>query len=121
MIEITVIVDPRLHAHAKGNSHWAKSAPTKALRQLAYLLASNQPKIKGHAVLDVLFCVPDRRRRDVLNMAQSIKPAIDGVVECGGIEGDHWEVLSVGELKVSVVKGQEQVEAILTFYPEPPF
>ena len=111
MITIRCTIDPKLHAHASG--HWrTKTAATKAAREIGKLLAMGQPKITGPAILDIKFTVPNRRRRDICNMVQSMKPYIDGVVDAGGIEGDHWEVLSVGS--ITVVLG-DRLEAELIF------
>lgn len=113
MITITAPIDKRLHAHAKGS--WrAKAQATKQARQLAKLLAldASNRKIAGKAIVDYLFFVPDKRRRDAANMVQAVKPIIDGVVDSGLISGDHWEVLAIG--KVDVVLGQK-LEVQLTF------
>ena len=112
MITLTVPVSAKLHAHNSG--HWrAKAAATKQARELARMLVHGQTPIEGVAVLDILFHVPDRRRRDLLNMCQSLKPVIDGVVDAGIISGDHWEVLRIGSIEV--VKQGSIVEAVLTF------
>lgn len=115
MIRITCPIDPRLHAHNSGN--WrAKADATKEARDAAYILTRSalmvSPKIMGTAILDIKFTVPNRRRRDMLNMCQSLKPVIDGAVDAGGIEGDHWEVLRIGE--ITVVLG-DRLEAELIF------
>jgi len=93
MIRITCPIDQRLHAHAKG--HWrSKTDATKDARQFASLLTRSKlmtaPKIVGPAQLEITFTVPNRRRRDLLNMAHSLKPYVDGVVDAGGIEDDSW-------------------------------
>jgi hypothetical protein len=111
MQTITAPIDQRLHAHNSGN--WRQKAnATKDARQLGKLLAMAHKPIKGKAIVDYLFFVPDRRRRDAANLVQSCKPIIDGVVDSGMISGDHWEVLSIG--KVEVVLGAK-LEVQLTF------
>ena len=102
---ITMPIDPRLHAHAKG--HWkTKAKPTSQARQEACLLArmTSAKPLSGYVVVDYRFSVPDRRRRDCANMVQSCKPIVDGVVDSGLIQGDHWEVLGIGEVSVVVDK-----------------
>jgi len=59
-----------------------------------------------------MFFVPDRRRRDEANLIQSCKPAIDGVVDAGVIEGDHWEKLTTGSVRVSIDKNDPRVVLI---------
>lgn len=113
MIVITCPIDKRLHAHAKG--HWReKATATKDARQLARLLALSRSNraIGGKAIVDYLFFVPDKRLRDAANLVQSCKPLVDGVVDAGLIQGDHWEVLAIG--KVDVVLGAK-LEVQLTF------
>ena len=104
---ITMPIDPRLHAHNSG--HWkTKAEPTKRARQESCFLArmSNAAPLTGKVLVDYRFSVPDRRRRDMANMVQSCKPIIDGVVDSGLIQGDHWEVLGIGEVSVVVMKAK---------------
>lgn len=113
MITIVAPIDKRLHAHTSGN-RWDKAKATKQFRALGKLLAmqvGNKP-IKGRAVVDYLFFVPDHRQRDAANMVQSCKPIIDGVVDAKMIAGDHWEALAIG--RVDVVMGSK-LEVQLTF------
>jgi hypothetical protein len=113
MISLTLPLDNRLHAHAKGN--WrAKAAATKTARQTAAMVAraSGCKPITGPCVVDYLFEVPDRRRRDLANLVQACKPYIDGVVDVGAIPGDHWEVLRIGNVWVKV---GDKLAVTLTF------
>jgi crossover junction endodeoxyribonuclease RusA len=111
-------VNAKLHAHNKG--HWRiKAGPTKALLNLAAGLTAVQmmkQRIRrgdwSSAVVDYSFSVPDRRRRDVVNMMQSQKAAIDGVVSAGLIPDDDWQHLTVGTIIVRVTK---PAGVILTF------
>jgi crossover junction endodeoxyribonuclease RusA len=111
-------VNAKLHAHNKGG--WrTKVGPTKALRNLAAGLTAVQmmeQRIKRGdwttAVVDYSFYVPDRRRRDVVNMMQSQKAAIDGVVSAGLIPDDDWQHLTVGTIIVRVL---QPAGVILTF------
>lgn len=115
-------VNAKLHAHNKGG--WrSKAGPTKALRNLAAGLTAVQmmeQRIKrgewASAVVDYSFCVPDRRRRDIVNMMQSQKPAIDGVVSAGLIPDDDWQHLVIGKVTVWVDKPEAGV--VLTFTRE---
>ena len=103
-------INAKLHAHNKG--HWrTKAGPTTALRFLAAGLTAvqmmEQRIRRGQwttAVVDYAFIVPDRRRRDVVNMMQSQKAAIDGVVSAGLIPDDDWQHLTVGTIIVMVSK-----------------
>lgn len=89
----------RLNAHAKGNSHWAKSKATKELRSLAQAVTILELKgVTGlpwqKASLMYAFFWPDNRQRDETNYMQMLKAAVDGAVDAGLIVGDHWQVLS---------------------------
>lgn len=100
---ITTTIDPRLHAHAKGR--WqSKAGPTKQARLLAAVLAAQTraKPLQGRVAVDYRFVVPDRRRRDIANMVPACKPLIDGVVDSGLIPGDHWEVMTIGEVSVAI-------------------
>jgi hypothetical protein len=112
---ITITLPPAaasLHAHAKG--HWrVKANATKQLRTLAAFLAkASRKKLTGRVQVHYRFFVPDRRRRDEANLIQSCKPAIDGVVDAGAIEGDHWEKLTTGSVGVVVDKTSPRVELV---------
>lgn len=113
-ISVRVAMRPELHSHNTG--HWRKkAAPIAQARFEAKMLAmakGNKP-IKGRVTVDYRFTVPNRIRRDVANMIQSCKAFIDGVVDAKMIEGDHWEVLSIGNVTVTLGSSYE-VE--LVFY-----
>lgn len=72
------------------HGHWRrKAAATKAYRLDAWALAkaAGVPRTPG-AVLTFTYCPPDRRRRDVANMAIPMKAAIDGIADAMGCD-DH--------------------------------
>jgi len=50
------------------------------------------------ASIEYLFFVPDLRQRDEANMIQSMKPAVDGVVDAGIIAGDDWQRLRIASV-----------------------
>ena len=114
---------PSGHAHNKG--HWrAKARPIKAMRELAYILAKQAIAEHGKPNADVVdvsyfFRVPDRGRRDAANMIQECKPYIDGIVDSGLISGDHWEVLRIIEVGVSIDKENPGVTLCFDFYQDP--
>lgn len=115
MIEIVMVLDPKLTAQNRGN--WTTYAKNiKDCKETAHLLAMQSPnrKIKGKAIVDYMFFVPDRLRRDEANMIHSCKAMIDGVVQAKMIEGDHWEVLGTGSVQ-TVLGGDKAVTVKLTF------
>lgn len=113
MVTVTCPIDKRLHAHTNG--HWRdKAEATKEMRFLGKLLAmaKGNTAIKGKAVVDYQFFVPNNLHRDAANLIQSCKPFIDGVVDAKMIQGDNWQVLRIG--RVDVVLGA-RLEVVLTF------
>ena len=96
------------HSHNKG--HWrAKAGPIKAMREHACLLGrqavAGYGKIVGAFEMSYAIYVPDMRRRDTVNMLQQCKPYLDGIVDSGLIEGDHWAVCQLNEVNVFHDKG----------------
>jgi crossover junction endodeoxyribonuclease RusA len=45
----------------------------------------------------LVFAAPDNRRRDASNLADSVKPALDGIVDSGIVRDDTAEFVSVRE------------------------
>jgi hypothetical protein len=101
----------KLHAHSKG-SHWGKSAATKDAREFAFAICKcgGLKPIVGPVLITYTFFVPDKRRRDAANMIQSCKPYIDGIVDSGLIEGDHWQVMKIYGVDVQIDKDNPRVE-----------
>ena len=64
------------------------------------LLARGGKRIPGPHVINYTFFVEDMRQRDRANMIQQCKALIDGVVDSGVIEGDHWEISWIGAVEV---------------------
>ncbi len=91
---------------AQNRGSWRnKSKPTSDLRLIAKmicldLLARGGKPIPGPHVIHYTFFVEDMRQRDRANMIQQCKPLIDGVVDSGVIDGDHWEISWIGAVEV---------------------
>ena len=106
----------QLHAHAKGNAHFVKSAATKQSRTLAKFIcmdALNRKEvhpIAGPVLVSYEFFVPNNLRRDTCNMLQAMKPTIDGIVESGLIAGDSWQQMRLYNVSVSIDKHNPRVE-----------
>lgn len=74
-----------LRKQAKASAHWA----CKLWRL---------DRIPGPHDLSIVFCPPDRRRRDLDNMLAAIKPHLDGVAEYLGTDDSDWRLtISKGE------------------------
>jgi Holliday junction resolvase RusA-like endonuclease len=109
----------KLHAHNKG--HWrSKVAAIKAIRRSVAIVIQQaegfKPKPWPFARLTITFMVPDRRRRDTLNMMQSLKPVIDGVVDAGLIADDNWQTLCIQKPSVSLAEKPDQAFVELCFF-----
>lgn len=112
MIEIELPFPSGVHSHNKG--HWsAKTGPVKAMREHACVLGrqavAEHGRLLGPVRMSYQIFVPDNRRRDVVNMLQQCKPFLDGIVDSGLIEGDHWQICSVGSVVVYRSKGKSMV------------
>ncbi len=100
-------------AHNEG--HWrTKSTPVSDLRLIAKMItldqiARGQSPVKGPHAINYRFYVEDNKRRDRANMIQICKALIDGVVDAGAIEGDHWQISWIGTVEVEIRKGNPGV------------
>ena len=105
-----------LNAHAKGNSHFAKSAATKKHRMWAKFICNDAlarklaHPIAGPVLVSYDFYVQDNRPRDTCNMLQATKPTIDGIVDSGLIEGDSWQQMKLYNVSVEIDKNNPRVE-----------
>ncbi len=108
-------INPKLHAHT-GGVMWDKIKATKAARMQAKLICRDMINrkqvhpIAGRVLVSYTFFVPNYYRRDEANMIQSCKPAIDGIVASGLIEGDHWQAMTIYGVFTEVDKENPRVE-----------
>lgn len=86
--------DSRLSQNAR--VHWGqKSAATKAARHEAGWAVRRCFKGKpgwDRAKVDLTFCPPDERRRDLQNCIGSAKALIDGVADALGIDDAKFDI-----------------------------
>jgi len=86
-----VIPVSELH-NSNHREHWAVVArKAAAMRSSARYTCARLPRLTAPVTLVVTFAWPDRRRRDLDNVA--IKAAIDGAVDAGVIPDDGSTVL----------------------------
>lgn len=85
MTTLTMTVGRANLLTANGREHRMRVASaTKTLRQTASLVAqAARATAFGRAHVTVWVSWPDRRRRDVLNLAPTIKACIDGMTDAG--------------------------------------
>lgn len=87
------LVTPLSELHSSNHrEHWAVVARKAAtMRASARIACASLPKLTAPVTLTVTFAWPDKRRRDLDNVA--IKAAIDGAVDAGIIPDDRSTVL----------------------------
>lgn len=103
MEPIVITVDfppPQLHAHNKG--HWRSKAKhvrafRDAAREIAEPLRPEEPLSRALLSYDIFY--PAKRRYDLTNTVQSLKPAIDGLVDAGIMDDDNWMVMQIGHIR----------------------
>jgi crossover junction endodeoxyribonuclease RusA len=71
------------------SNYWARASAVKEYRTAAWALAK-QAKIPpcDRIRLTLLYTPRDRRRRDTINLAASMKPLEDGLVDAGVVPDD---------------------------------
>lgn len=81
---------PRPPVTANQRSHWAvKANAVRGVREVVAHLASGLPTVLVPVTVGIDWHVPDRRHRDVDNIAPTLKPAIDGLRDAGVLPEDH--------------------------------
>lgn len=75
--------------------HWRpKAEKTKRVRlEALFAIRSARPRPKPVEAADVVlhWRVPDWRRRDLDNLAATLKPTIDALVDAGVLPDDDWQ------------------------------
>lgn len=85
---------PELMQNRREGRHWSYAHEAKvAQRQEAYLLAQQSITQSGFEArpdarhrVEMVFCPPDNRRRDVSNLHAAMKAALDGIAEAMEID-----------------------------------
>lgn len=84
--------------------HWAmKARLVRGARKASWasVLAippGKRPRLNGSAHLQMVFCPPDKRRRDRDNLIASMKAATDGISDALGIDDSRFTTTySIGE------------------------
>lgn len=74
-----------------------KAAARKKQRADAYLIASSiQNKPDGETLtLSVVFCPPDRRRRDLDNCLSAIKGSVDGIADALNFDDTNFRPITI--------------------------
>lgn len=89
---------PELMQNRREGRHWSYAHEAKvAQRQEAYLLARQSITQSGFEArpdaryrVEMVFCPPDNRRRDVSNLHAAMKAALDGIAEAMGVDDSRF-------------------------------
>lgn len=103
-----------LTPHAEG--HWrSKANPTKWLRaETASVCRSVWPwPAMDKASITYRFHFPRNGTYDEINMAQRMKPVIDGLQDAGVIVDDNWGVLSTNAVESCKDAANPRIEIVL--------
>jgi crossover junction endodeoxyribonuclease RusA len=95
---------------------WRASAGTIAsIRRTANLLtrAAGVPTL-DHVTVQLIWTVPDRRRRDEENPVSTLKPWCDGMVDAGVVPDDTPDLMTKPMPIIEYVKGQTGVRFVIT-------
>lgn len=105
---------PLLNANRRQH-HMAKARLTRAIRDVAHMLARSDrvPALeRAHIVCE--YRPPDRRRRDVHNLFPSAKAAVDGLVDAGVLPDDSDEYLTGPDMRLGEVVKDGQLVLHIT-------
>lgn len=98
--------DSRLMPNRKHGKHWsATHAAKNYAKEYAYFDAKQaigdwKAPDDGKVAISVVFCPPDRRRRDLDNLFASMKPQFDSIAKALGIDDSRFcpVLLDVGPI-----------------------
>lgn len=82
------VLSPNARVHWARKSKAAKAARTAAMWAVRAVMTES-PRWAGVSV-SMLFCPPDKRRRDRDNLIASMKSAMDGVADAIGIDDSQF-------------------------------
>jgi|GEM_PF-2965277 len=110
----TLIINANQREH-----HMAKANRIKNLRQMAALVAKNEQARVGSDCASLLIEIgwPDKRRRDVENLAPTIKALTDGCIDAGLLpdDDDKHIVERTWRARVGTKPGITVID--MTFFP----
>lgn len=109
------ILSPNKHVGSRGG-RFAFAAATKKYRCVAKEAAEAQQAAFGwqRATVQLTFWHRQRRRRDDVNFAASMKAAYDGIVEAGLVVDDDSEHLTTRTTLFGIDKDHPRVEMVFT-------
>ena len=98
MILLTLPWPPRTLS-PNSRPHWSRLAKAKRLYRYACFIATKEamaprfdPVPDGPLLVELQFCPPDHRSRDIDNMLASCKAALDGVASALKVNDKHFRL-----------------------------
>lgn len=87
----TDFIRPPLSSNDQKRAHYHKVAKCKKLvgEQVKEAAIAQAIHIEGQCTVEVVWFVPDKRKRDTDGLGPFLKAACDGLVQAGAIEDDH--------------------------------
>ena len=102
---------PPLTLNKSKSMHWAPKAKViKELRELAFWQARSHkiPPLDRVRVM-IEWRVPDKRKRDVDNPVETVKPLADGLVDAGVVPDDSWQYMEGKGVEIVYDKGVREL------------
>lgn len=96
------------HARSRSRRSWRTAA-----MWAARVVHGARPPVAA-CDLDVEHVLPDRRRRDLDNLAAATKPLLDGLVDAGLLAGDDTTVVRSIAHRATVVRGVRETRITVT-------
>ena len=92
--------DSSLNPNRKNGRHWGATNSAKDKRKVdaRYLTLVEMNKTgyvppHGKLPIEMTFCPPDKRRRDMDNLLASMKSDLDGISQALGLDDQHFDPL----------------------------
>lgn len=106
-----------LSPNARG--HWAQLARAKAAAKVegkVLALAAQVPILRGMGTLaiEIEFCAPNAKRRDVDNLLASCKAQLDGIAEALGVDDSCFDPITLR--RGEIVRGGQVIVRIRRGY-----
>jgi crossover junction endodeoxyribonuclease RusA len=99
--------DAKLNPNQSKGAHWSVAvAARKKARTDAYwitreVLVQEAAKkgapmaVDGSLALDITFVLPSKQQRDLDNLLAALKPSLDGVADCLGVNDTRFEPITI--------------------------
>lgn len=99
--------DPKLNPNQSKGTHWSVAvALRRKARADAYWITREAlvqeaaqkhvpMPVGGTLALDITFVLPSKQQRDLDNLLAALKPSLDGVADCLGVNDTRFEPITI--------------------------